>query len=88
LAAARRRLTGTARGGAFAIARHSLRWESWARAATLSDPSKANTESSLNMARSRLRRRPQTVSYRRIRHPSWWLARIAPWRTLQYDPGD
>jgi hypothetical protein len=43
-AAVRRRLTGVTRGGAFAIARHSLLREvSWAAAGPMSELSKART---------------------------------------------
>jgi hypothetical protein len=66
-----RRLTGVARGGALAIARHSLREDSWAATDEISEPSKAKTTGKdRNMARP-IQEMPGMTLYRRILRSSW-----------------
>src|SRR6266581_7972711 len=61
--AARRRLTGVARGVALAIARHSLRGASSASAGIINEPSTARmVETGRNMAGPFPRKRPECIA--------------------------
>src|ERR1700752_559796 len=81
VAAAWRRLTGVARGGALDIARHSLlRGASWAIAGATTEASKAKTaENNRNMAGARPIR---PALYRATPSPSWRHFSPSPRRDL------